>query len=254
LSDTGSVVRWLVLLTLAACGRVNFDARGDGGTAPGDSTAMADALTIAGLVAWWPLGDDFVNATTALDVSGNNLHATCTSCPSRAQGRSFGFAARFDGVSDLLLRAADPRLDLPTFTAAAWVRLERRAGIVEILVSRAFGIVGENSFALTHTSMGRPEFYSQGNTSLQGPTQVPLDTWLHFALTFDGTTKGLFVDGVSQGQMLAGPPVTYDNNPLTIGGDIENSVPGFFLQGTLSDVMLFDRELTAGEIQQLALP
>lgn len=252
---------WVVGL-LAGCGRLGFDAAvgpgstGDGGAdGPGNGDAPGDTNVPGNLVAWYPLDDDFDLTRRARDLGGNNLDGTCslTSCPQRVPGRS-GFAARFDGTGAFLeIAAAGTALDFPAgFTIAAWVRPERRPVDFEIIVSRPVGASSQNSFTLDHESAGRIEYYSQPASTLFGMSILPLDTWSHVAISFDGTWKRLYVNGNAEGSASNGTTPTYDMQNMLIGADSTSGVTDHFFRGGIDDVHVFDRALSSAEINALA--
>jgi hydrogenase maturation factor HypE len=75
---------------------------------------------------------------------------------------------------------------------------------------------------------------------------VPLNTWTHLALTYDGATMRMFVNGaqVSTKAVTGSAPVTAA--ALRIGGD---SVWGEYFKGLIDEVRIYNRALNGGEIQ-----
>src|SRR2546430_11815150 len=80
----------------------------------------------------------------------------------------------------------------------------------------------------------------------RGPTGLGLNTWTHLAATFDGATVRLYVNGaeaVSQAQTAALTPTA---GTLQIGAD---SYTGENFAGRIDEVRIYNRALTAAEIQ-----
>src|SRR5262249_22035314 len=155
-----------------------------------------------------------------------------------------GTAPRFDGTNNVLhWQPTGTEADLPRFTAAAWVKLERRPGDFEMVVSRPLAGGSANSFGLDHASTGLLEYYSQGGASLFSLTALPINTWTHVAIAYDGTTKYSFINGSLAGSGTTGIALTYDASPLVVGADITSSIVDHYFQGQIADVMIFDRAL-----------
>ena len=256
----------MVLACTAACGRVGFDARGDGGDGgdgggdgPGSGAdgSTPDSLppNLAGsLFAWYPLDED-TTVGTARDASGHGRTMTCTPpprCPRPMPGRTQGVtAALFDGGDTMSWQPTGTEADLPRFTTAAWVSLRRRPSDFEMVVSRPLAGGSANSFALDHASTGQLEYYSQGGASLFSAMTLPIGTWTHVAIAYDGTSKYVFINGALEGSGSTGVMLTYDGSPLTLGADITAGTTDHFFMGQIADVMIFDRALSAGEVSQL---
>ena len=83
---------------------------------------------------------------------------------------------------------------------------------------------------------------NQGSATMQSSTLLSTDTWHHVALTYDGTTYTLYVDGVSQ-QTHDGNPPSYGagNAQLTFGSAREDNVNYTF------DGYLTNMRITKGE-------
>jgi hypothetical protein len=72
--------------------------------------------------------------------------------------------------------------------------------------------------------------------------------WHNIGFTFDGSTKTSFIDGVNVGtQAVSGTLVNSFNNRRIgrYGGSTQ-----YYLNGNISNIKIFNRALTANEIQQ----
>jgi hypothetical protein len=95
---------------------------------------------------------------------------------------------------------------------------------------------------------GRPGGHANTGSDLwaSGPAVPALNAWTHFATTYDGTTIRLYVGGVQvatraqTGSLLAG------TQPLRFGG---TAVWAEWFQGRLDEIRVYDRALTAAQIQ-----
>lgn len=257
---------WLVLAT--GCGRIGFDlpaAPGDArldGTVETDGmqTSTADAAIdgrpvdlIPGLVLWYPL-DDVSFATGAVDASGGNRTATCTSCPTPIAGK-VGGAAAFDGTTQYLSRAYDAGLATPSgFTIAAFVYPDALTANTSVIAKPHGSTATANTYQIEILDTDEIRFKTRGNAtgdqSVVGPNATA-GAWQHVAGTWDGTTMQLYVNGVAAGS-AALPDLVTDTAAILVGGDMNGGSPAEELDGRLDDVRLYNRALTPAEVMLLA--
>ena len=119
-----------------------------------------------------------------------------------------GQAARFPGQGALQI-APTPALAMPAgapMTFSAWVKPEA-LGPSQAIFARGALVFGLNA--------GVP-FAQVGGATLQGTAQVKQGEWTHLAITADGTTIKIFVNGVEAAAATAALPAL--DGPLGIGG------------------------------------
>ena len=197
-----------------------------------------------GLIGWWKL--DETSGLTAADSSGNGNDGTLTNMAGDewTTGLIEG-ALEFDGSDDHITGIGD----CPTgnFTVAGWAK-DTGGGGWKVFYS------AEQEIWFGVDSGAAPRIWidvgGNGNGAQTAAGTWTLDTWHHIAATWDGTTVHIYLDGVDMGITTYGTP----ENPLAkaaaIGAWSENpSDENWF--GTLDDVRLYDRALTADEVSQL---
>src|SRR5207244_13011036 len=75
---------------------------------------------------------------------------------------------------------------------------------------------------------------------------VPLNSWTHLAVTYDGATLRLYVNGIQTAAQAVTGSLLSSTAPLRIGGD---APWGEYFSGTIDEVRVYNRALSAAEIQ-----
>ncbi len=189
---------------------------------------------------------DETTGTLAADWSGNSSTATAVGT-TWTSGR-FGGGAAFDGVSD--------RIDLPAlgtfyaagFTYEAWVRKSTSKKDVTLLGSWVGSQSGGPMIWVDHIA-GRYHLTLGGgglSTYLDSGRTPTVGQWEHVAATYDGSTARFYVAGVEVASMPFTGPVGSSNTWRL--GAFESTPSGFF-DGLVDNVRVYDRALSAAEIQ-----
>lgn len=86
-----------------------------------------------------------------------------------------------------------------------------------------------------------------GERNAVGSASLPLNVWSHLATTFDGSFVRLYVNGTQVGSLPFSGSMAASTGPLRLGG---NSVWGEWFAGLIDEVRVYNRALSASEIQQ----
>src|SRR6266513_1600977 len=196
-----------------------------------------------GLVAAYAFSEG--SGTTVADASGNNNNGTITAATWTTAGK-FGNALAFNGTSARVTVPNAASLQLTTgMTLEAWVfptgSLTSWRSVVDKTVD------GYYLMASTDQS-NRPGVggtWTGGNQNVAAPTVLTINTWTHLAATFDGATVRLFVNGVQVASQAQTTPLATTPGTLQMGA---NSY-GEFFAGRIDEVRIYNRALSATEIQ-----
>jgi hypothetical protein len=192
-----------------------------------------------GLIGCYEFEGNARNAFTGLDITVNgNVQFP--------NGGEVGRAAAFN-TSTTASIAADPRLDLATFTIEVWVNPSQLRSTNTSLVNRYF------RWGMTLDTQGEPvcAYYNpMGGLVAAIASGVPLvlNRWSHVACTFDGTKVKTYINGL--GYVLstaAGPVATGGTQGVSIGGAAPDS-PSDLYVGQLDELRIFSRARTDQEI------
>lgn len=230
------------------------DGRGGSATASVTITVNPPATSPTGLVL--AMNFDEASGTSVLDHSGlatpNN--GTMNAGVVRVGGRSAaaGSALQFNGTSGMVSIPDAASLDLTSaVTISAWVRWSGGADWQSlILKERGTAANPGLSYSLyaSDPTRNRPAGFFRllgVDQSIASTTALPLNTWVHIAVTYGGGFMRFYVNGVQVSQVAQSGNLTASANPLRIGG---NAIWGEFFAGQVDDVRIYNRVLTAADI------
>ncbi|MBK7407029.1 MAG: hypothetical protein IPJ40_02500 [Saprospirales bacterium] len=153
-----------------------------------------------------------------------------------------GAALSFDGSDDyvgFINSLFDP--SATSFTAEAWVKPTLVDGTGHVFIQQNDGTGTGRTFLGIG---GSDKFYTfLGGSALSGTTILSAGTWYHVAVTYDGTTLRLFVNGVEE---ASEPRILEAADGTMILGTGQSGGLGF--QGALDEVRFWTRPLCKEEI------
>ncbi|PYR81119.1 MAG: hypothetical protein DMF87_06450 [Acidobacteria bacterium] len=187
------------------------------------------------------------SGTVLNDLSGNGNQGTLVNGPVWSTGK-YGGALTFDGANDIVTINDANSLHLTTaMTLEAWVKSTTTSTGWRTVVLKE--IPGNLVYAL-YGNMGtnRPGVQMTTTTAFdtRGTAQLPQNTWVHMAATYDGATLNFYLNGALVGSKAASGSLRASTNPLRIGG---NLVWGEYFKGQIDDVRIYNGVLTQAQIQ-----
>ncbi|MGD0205284.1 MAG: LamG-like jellyroll fold domain-containing protein [Dehalococcoidia bacterium] len=246
----------LALAALAPCGFLLI--RPNARASPGATvTAAPGAQSEPDIVSHWRCDEGSgTTASDSVDANDGTLDgATWTT-------GKVGNALSFDG-NDRVVIPDSSSLNPSNITVETWVNFDRIAygpGVTgtdaQFLICKG-GDRTEGAYYLFQGGLDSSSSHlaftiKSGGGRLQLLTpEMTLETnrWYHVAGTYDGNTMKIYLDGVLQVSGDMGPTQVGNSSPLYFG---YNDVGGFpyYLDGSLDEVAIFSRALTAPEIQR----
>jgi hypothetical protein len=215
-----------------------------GGTAGATNGATTSQTTSNnGLVAAY--GFEETSGNTVADASGKGNHGTIREATRIAKGR-YGQALQFDGVNDWVTIKDSPSLDLSTsMTLEAWVNPQSQAGEKALIAKEQSGGA---VYGLLNADANVPAagIYDGQYHVLPGQNQLPVNEWTHLVVTYDGQYGRLYMNGVEVAKGAEKSLIQASNGELRIGG---NSTWGAYFKGLIDEVRIYNRALTAAEVQ-----
>ncbi|HNT76588.1 MAG TPA: hypothetical protein PKH77_16370, partial [Anaerolineae bacterium] len=213
----------------------------------------------AGQVLHLPLESAGMDANVSIlrDVSGSNAHGICegTACPTLGTNSPAYVGAQFDGVDDLVTVSDPGGLSLATFSVGGWVRPDQIVADWQVLIAkgnpwghyRNYGLwIKPNELTLDfgfksgHDCADYYTYVSQG--------ALPLNAWTYVMMTYDGAALKLYLNGQLDSAVNVTAAPCQTAYPVQIG---RLGFGGAAFHGALDDMRVFNRALTAAEIQML---
>jgi Concanavalin A-like lectin/glucanases superfamily/Chitobiase/beta-hexosaminidase C-terminal domain/IPT/TIG domain/Fibronectin type III domain len=209
------------------------------------SAATGAASGTPGLVAAYDFNAG--SGTTVADASGNGNTGTIMNATWTTSGK-YGGALSFNGTNAQVLINDAASLHLTTgVTLEAWVNPSSAPTGWQDVIYKALdnyyleaGSTNSNKpgAGVLLTSSAEPLAY--------GTAQLAASTWTHLAMTYDGTTLKMYVNGVLASSTAQSGTITTSTNALQIGGD---TTYGQYFKGLIDEVRVYNIALTQAQIQ-----
>ena len=199
---------------------------------------------VPGLVAAYSF-DENAGAVVS-DASGNGNTGTISGATWTPSGK-YGRALNFNGSNSLVVVKSSDSLNLSnTMTLSAWAYpTAAQSGwrtIVQKQVDAYFLHAGSNSAlrpAAGGTFNGKVAFTTSASA-------IPVNSWTHLAVTYDGASVRLFVNGLLVATKAQTGVIETNGNGVRIGGNVPY---GEYFKGLIDEVRVYNRALTAAEIK-----
>jgi hypothetical protein len=210
---------------------------------PGSPSASTIAATLSvrmpNLVALWRF-DDNTNSTTAADSSGNGHNGTYMgNCP--LVPGVFGTAVSLDAsTSDFVDFPSSPAFDLQNLTLEFWMNFNGSDGTYMMPFTR--GVNNPWTFQINPGSGTRSLNWITANGSIS--TGVTPNVWHHVAITQQGASAALYIDGNLAAQGTPGAVSVPSTQDIFVG----KRPDGYPFSGLIDDAALFDLALTQPQI------
>jgi hypothetical protein len=209
-----------------------------------------------GLVAHYPFNGN------AEDKSGKGRHATVSGAvlTTDRSGQS-NSAYLFDGLDDLISASSTSGLTNSNLTYSAWIKPTANPAASSYTTLVSIGGMGADQCMTInnnyHSTLGvnvggYNTITTVSNASSVSSKQLPvLSEWVHVTYTRSNTDIKLYLNGELKGSVTTNDALPkYTTPAIFTMGTRYNKSEGFF-KGAMDEVRIYDRALSATEVQEL---
>ena len=201
-----------------------------------------------GLVGWWKFDEG--SGSVAADSSGNGNDGTLNGPVEWTEDGKVGGAMAFTGPYNFVLVPDAPSLN-PTdaITIAACIK-PSWTGNNRILQKSTEG--SDNQYRLLKEGGDNIRVHLPPAANFEITGNIPPNgEWTHLAATYDGSAIKVYYDGVVVGETAFSDDLGVSDGPLFIGNKWSEAPAGDEFNGVMDDVRIYNRALSASEIQAL---
>ena len=204
-----------------------------------------------GLVAWYPFNGN------ANDESGNGNNGSVSGASITSDRNGNQSAFHFNGNGNQVNIPYSSSLS-PTeeVSVAAWCRAETFEGKNLVSNGTHVNFYHRSYYLFGPDANGQCRFRLHAGTteeSIFTTTSFDLSEWVHVVGTYDGHSMRTYANGVLEGELLKSGAINQHGNGTTIGSNIFYAYSDYWFQGDIDDVGIWNRALTATEVQALYL-
>jgi len=177
---------------------------------------------------------------TTYDFNGTT-YITFGYAPERTYERSISF----DGVDDYLDAGNVLDLDGTNFTVSAWVK---RNNVNQTILSKRNSSFS-TGYDLMINSEGKAEmsWINNSKQTITSSVEIPLGIWHNIAVTFNGTTAQMYIDGFLDTTASLLPVLNNSQSFIVAAADGANTTS--FFDGTIDEVRVWGEVLTANQLR-----
>ena len=227
------------------------------GSTPSSSSTNCGTLTGSlanGLVGYWPF------CGNANDLSGNGNNGTVNGATLTTD--RFGNANNaysFDGVNDKIFAANTSSLNPNQIAVSVWINPTAFGPSEQYIINKSIDLNPgsvNRSWAIRLSGSGQLSLEIRVNNTYynyQSTSTLTLNQWNNIVYTYDGSVAKLFNNNVNIINQILPGTLSNFNYDLSFGYFPHSNMPpyGYFLNGKLDDIGIWNRSLTSSEIQQL---
>ena len=218
---------------------------------PGTNAIVSDGLVLnldAGNTNSYP-----GTGTTWTDLSGNGNNGTLQNGASYVSGN--GGAISFDGSNDRVVIPNDTALDTQTPSVEVWVKVDTLIQDGFFFekgdVNTQYALFIQDSFQSSPQIQWRVKSAGFNDVKVTASTYIDTSSYAQIVGTYTSGSRKLYINGSLVASDSATGTIPSNSGGMSVGvyGGF-NGPYGYYLDGAISIVRVYDRVLTAGEITQ----
>jgi hypothetical protein len=188
------------------------------------------------------------SGTVAVDASGTGNNGNMSAGVTRAIDADRGKVLQFNGAGGIISVADSDSLDLRAgLTLEAWVKPSALTGWRTVMFKEGDGILpryvlNANDFTPTPAAYLHIDYIPDG---IRSERTLELNVWTHLAVTYDGETIRLFINGEEKESRSESGPIRVSEGRLLIGG----TTWGQWFRGRMDDVRIYPMAVAEAQIK-----
>jgi len=218
-----------------------------------DAAGLKKPPTNLGLVGYWSMNEG--SGSFAGDSSGNKNTGTLTNGPTWVDGKR-GKALSFDGSDDYVNVASSTSSNITNaITISGWINVGNGTGTKEPIFESISGHASTNRMLVVTGGANNNRITIQfdiggDNNNWYSSGTITRNTWIHIVYTFNGSLERFYINGVFNSQNSKSGTIAAGIEAMKIGWS-ESESPDEYFNGLIDDVRIYNRALSATEIQAL---
>lgn len=205
-------------------------------------TEWVDVFLNDGLVAYYPFDGN------VLDYSGNNNDATDNTSAGYGTARIGSDSKEFDGVDDYVDTGIIWSNIGSAWSLSTWILFD---SIDDGEINSIINVFDGTDQIFIDKNSGNWLIGSNDSENIDTPISTAQGSWLHLAVTYDGSTLRGYENGTEFGSVTDSTIPAPSTYPIYLGAyNTEGSAQRYF-DGLLDSARLFDRGLSNSEVNHL---
>jgi hypothetical protein len=205
------------------------------------------------------------SGTTWIDLSGNAINGTLTNGPTFDSGN--GGSIVFDGVNDYVTMGTPSSLNITgNITIQSWVNLTNfpAADNIATIYEKGYDGTNEQTYFRFRKTSGNQSSIDCGTYSLSvnvdfrtttiltgsNANLITTGQWNNLVGQYDGTNWNIYVNGVLTSTTTQNQAPLTSTSPASIGAAFISTGFSRFINGKISNTIVYNRALTPQEVQQ----
>jgi hypothetical protein len=203
------------------------------------------------LIAYYGFSDD--SAGTALNEADDRFHLKLGTNVFEEDAIR-GNVLKFDGTAHVAI-PHDDAFNPKKLTISVWVKPGGATGQYSMILGKTNGTgswIGGYGLVQMSGDKDHAHFYANSYSSSAVKCKMVQDKWSHLTSVCDGKTVKIFLNGVqAQSAPLANGTMDLGKTPFTIGRDQRNGACRYPWKGSVDDIAIYGRALSADEVKRL---
>ena len=204
-----------------------------------DPPRKGAGMFVLGLVAYYPFNG---NANDASGYGNDGVVDGATLTENRSGYPDSAYS--FDGQDDRIVVADNYTLDMTgNMTIAAWV-FAAAPSYYPTVVAKG----NHFQLAMDGSDPHKWIFWLSGDSTVYSSSSVQANVWTHIAATYDKSNMRIYINGIEENHTAKTDTLVPDSSDLYIG-----FLSGYWWDGKLTQIRIYDRALSPPEIKRLAV-